>query len=72
MGEVWMGMWLSMCLLIGIGLFVIAVAIYDYRDRKKRNQEIKRWKYGLAILIGSVMVSPVVVMAGAWLWRVLR
>lgn len=41
MGELWMGIWIFTF----IGLFIIAIAIYDYFDRKKRNQEIKTWKY---------------------------
>ena len=45
MGEMWMGIWIFTL----IGLFIIAVAIYDYFDRKKRNQEIKLWKYLLAV-----------------------
>lgn len=53
MGELWMGIW------IFIGLFIIAVAIYDYFDRKKRNQEIKLWKYLLAAMIGLVLMFPV-------------
>lgn len=53
MGELWMGIW------IFIGLFIIAVAIYDYFDRKKRNQEIKTWKYLLAAMIGLVLMFPV-------------
>ena len=53
MGELWMGIW------IFIGLFIIAVAIYDYFDRKKRNQEIKLWKYLVAAMIGLVLMFPV-------------
>lgn len=55
MGEMWMGIWIF----IFIGLFIIAVAIYDYFDRKKRNQEIKTWKYLLAAMIGLVLMFPV-------------
>ena len=33
MGEMWMGIWIFTL----IGLFIIAVAIYDCFDRKKRN-----------------------------------
>ena len=55
MGELWMGIWIF----IFIGLFIIAVAIYDYFDRKKRNQEIKTWKYLLAAMIGLVLMFPV-------------
>lgn len=54
MGELWMGIWIF----IFIGLFIIAVAIYDYFDRKKRNQEIKTWKYLLAAMIGVVLMFP--------------
>lgn len=45
MGEMWMGIWIFTF----IGLFIIAAAIYDYFDRKKRNQEIKTWKYLLVL-----------------------
>ena len=38
MGEMWLVPWVFAV----IGLFVIAVAIYDYFDRKKRGQEIKK------------------------------
>lgn len=55
MGEMWMGIWVFTL----IGLFIIAVAIYDYFDRKKRNQEIKLWKYLLAAMIGLVLMFPV-------------
>ena len=40
MGESWMGLWVFTL----IGVFIIAVTIYDYFDRKKRAQEIKMWK----------------------------
>ena len=55
MGEMWMALWVFTF----IGLFVIAVAIYDYVDRKKRNQKIKKWKHVLAIVIGLVLMWPV-------------
>lgn len=55
MGEMWMGIWIFTL----IGLFIIAIAIYDYFDRKKRNQEIKLWKYLLAAMIGLVLMFPV-------------
>ena len=55
MGEMWMGIWIFTL----IGLFIIAVAIYDYFDRKKRNQEIKLWKYLLAAMVGLVLMFPV-------------
>ena len=55
MGEMWMGI----CIFTFIGLFIIAVAIYDCFDRKKRNQEIKTWKYLLAAMIGLVLMFPV-------------
>lgn len=55
MGEMWMGIWLFTL----IGLFIIAVAIYDCFDRKNRNQEIKTWKYLLAAMIGLVLMFPV-------------
>ena len=54
MGEMWMWIWIFTL----IGLFIIAVAIYDYFDRKKRNQEIKLWKYLLAAMIGLVLMFP--------------
>lgn len=54
MGEMWMGIWIFTL----IGLFIIAVAIYDYFQRKKRNQEIKTWKYLLAAIIGLVLMFP--------------
>ena len=56
MGEMWMGLWAFTF----IGLFVIAVAIYDYVDRKKRNQGIKLWKYILVIAIGLILMFPVI------------
>lgn len=56
MGEMWMGLWAFTF----IGLFVIAVAIYDYVDRKKRNQKIKLWKYILVIVIGLILMFPVI------------
>lgn len=55
MDEMWMGIWIFTL----IGLFIIAVTIYDYFDRKKRNQEIKLWKYLLAAMIGLVLMFPV-------------
>lgn len=56
MGEPWIFLWV-ICL---IGLFVNILAIYDYVDRKKRGQQIKLWKYALAISIGLVLMFPVV------------
>ena len=64
MGEMWMGIWIFTL----IGLFIIAVAIYDCFDRKKRNQEIKLWKYLLAAMIGLVLMFPV--LSGIVLWLV--
>ena len=55
MGEMWLVPWVFAV----IGLFVIAVAIYDYFDRKKRGKEIKKWKHVLAIVIGLVLMWPV-------------
>lgn len=55
MGEQWMLLW-AVCF---IGLLVIAVAVYDFIDRKKRGQTIQGWKYALAILIGLVLMYPV-------------
>jgi len=71
MGEIWMGLWTGILLFGLFGLFVIAVAIYDYRDRKKRAQEIKLWKYVLAILIGLVLVLPILAGAVFWMLRLL-
>ncbi len=65
MGEMWMGIWIFTL----IGLFIIAVAIYDYFDRKKRNQEIKLWKYLLAAMIGLVLMFPVLSGIVLWLLR---
>lgn len=55
MGEMWMGIWIFSF----IGLLLIAVAIYDSFDRKKRNQEIKLWKYLLAMIVGVVLMLPI-------------
>ena len=55
MGEPWILMWV----VFGAGLFVIGVAVYDYLDRKKRGQEIKLWKYVLAVLVGLVLMWPI-------------
>ena len=65
MGEMWMGIWVFTF----IGLFIIAVAIYDYFDRKKRNQEIKLWKYLLAAMIGLVLMFPILSGIVLWLLR---
>ena len=62
MGEMWMGTWVFSF----IGLFVIAVAVYDYFDRKKRNQEIKLRKDLLAIIVGLVLMFPI--LSGVVLW----
>ncbi len=56
MSEPWVFLWV-VCL---IGLFVIGLAVYDYVARKKRGQQIKLWKYALAILIGLCLIFPVV------------
>ena len=61
-GEHWMGIWIGTFL----GVFIIAVAIYDYFSRKKLNQEIKLWKYFLAIVIGLAFSFPII--AGVVLW----
>lgn len=55
MGEMWIRIWLF-CF---FGLFIMAVAAYDYLDRKKRNQEIKLWKYLLAAVIGLILMFPI-------------
>ena len=65
MGEMWMGLWVFTF----IGLFIIAVAIYDYLDRKKRNQEIKLWKYLLATIIGLALMFPILSGIVLWLLR---
>lgn len=65
MGEMWMGIWIFTL----IGLFIIAIAIYDYFDRKKRNQEIKLWKYLLAAAIGLVLMFPILSGIVLWLLR---
>ena len=65
MGEMWMGIWVFTF----IGLFNIAVAIYDYFDRKKRNQEIKLWKYLLPAIIGLVLMFPILSGIVLWLLR---
>lgn len=62
MGEMWMGIWAFSF----FGIFIITVAIYDFFDRKKRNQEIKMWKYLLAIVVGLVLMFPIV--SGVVLW----
>ena len=62
MGENWMGIWIGTF----IGAFIIVVAIYDYFDKKKRGQEIKIWKYLLAIIVGLALVFPIV--SGIVLW----
>ena len=62
MGGIWMAIWVFTF----IGLFIIAVAIYDYFDRKKRDQEIKIWKYLLAVIVGLAFVFPIV--SGIVLW----
>ena len=62
MGEMWMGIWgISF-----IGFFIIATAVYDFSDRKKRDQEIKLWKYFLAIVVGLALAFPIV--SGIILW----
>ena len=62
MGENWLGIWISSF----IGFFIIVVAIYDCFSRKKRNQEIKLWKYFLAIIVGLALAFPIV--SGIVLW----
>ena len=62
MVEKWMGIWISTF----IGFFIITVAIYDYFDKKKRGQEIKIWKYLLAIIVGLALLFPIV--SGIVLW----
>lgn len=55
MGEQWLLLWV----ISFIGLLVIAVTIYDYLDRRKRNEEVKLWKYALALIIGLILMYPV-------------
>ena len=62
MGGIWMASWVFTF----IGLFIIAVAIYDFFDRKKRDQEIKIWKYLLAVIVGLAFAFPIV--SGIVLW----
>lgn len=64
MGEMWMGIWVFSF----IGLFAIGVAVYDYFDRKKRNQEIKLRKYILATIVGLVLMFPILSGVVLWLW----
>ena len=56
MGESWMLLWV----LSFAGLFIIVVSVCDYADRKKRAQEIKAWKYVLAITVGLLFMFPVI------------
>ena len=65
MGEMWMGIWFFSFM----GLFIIGVAVYDYIDRKKRNQEIKLWKYLLAAIVGLVLMLPILSGGVLWLLR---
>lgn len=62
MGENWLGIWAFSFL----GFFIIGVAVYDWIDRKKRGQEIKLWKYFLAIMVGLALAFPIV--SGVVLW----
>lgn len=55
MGERWMLLWV----VFFVGLLLIAVAVYDFLDRKKRGQKIRGWMYALTILIGLVLMYPV-------------
>jgi len=65
MGEMWMGIWI----LSFIGLFIIAVAAYDYCDRKKRHQKIKLWKYFVAAVVGLILMFPILSGIVLWLLR---
>ena len=65
MGESWMGIWIVSF----FGIFTISVAIYDYFDRKKRNQEIRLWKYLLAVIVGLLFMLPIVSGIALWLFR---
>ena len=69
MGENWMGLWAGILVFGFFGLFVISVAIYDYCDRKKRNQEIKLRKYILAVLIGLILMLPILTGGIFWILR---
>ena len=62
MGENWLGTWAFFF----IGLLVIAIAVYDCFDRKKRNQEVKVWKYLVAVIAGLVLMFPI--LSGVVLW----
>ena len=55
MGEQWLLLWV----ISFVGLLIIAVTIYDYLDRRKRNEEVKLWKYALALIIGLILMYPV-------------
>ena len=65
MGESWMGIWIVSF----FGIFIISVAIYDYFDRKKRSQEIRLWKYLLAVIVGLLFMLPIVSGIALWLFR---
>ena len=62
MGENWLGIWAFFF----IGLLVIAIAVYDCFDRKKRNQEVKVWKYLVAAIVGLALMFPI--LSGVVLW----
>ncbi|MBE6996286.1 MAG: hypothetical protein E7429_06140 [Ruminococcaceae bacterium] len=62
MGENWLGIWAFFF----IGLLVIAIAVYDGFDRKKRDQKIKVWKYLAAVVAGLVLMFPI--LSGVVLW----
>ena len=51
--------WLAMWFIFFAGVFVIGVAVYDYLDRKKRGQPIKKWAYALTFLIALLLMFPV-------------
>ena len=57
MGEQWLLLWV----ISFVGLLIIAVTIYDYLDRRKRNEEVKLWKYALALIIGLILMYPVLI-----------
>jgi len=64
MGENWLGIWAFFF----IGLLVIAIAVYDGFDRKKRDQKIKVWKYLAAVVAGLVLMFPILSGVVLWLW----
>ena len=65
MGEMWMAIWVFFF----IGLFIIGVSVYDYFDRRKRNQEMRLWKYFLVAIVGLTLMFPILSGPVLWLLR---